>query len=152
MRENLFLLPCPTTGFDRCPIPSTCKLSKSHRLVWVRWWSPLQSSASLWFLLLNFKHIRHNHSTQGRLAPQLQVQSVRGCMQGGCQGHVQLTISYCCDLWKYQRIAGKIAVELYLSSNAVLQNSNHSLPHTPWIRKTLSLFSSQCSLCFKFSL
>lgn len=153
MWEDLFLLPCTTTGFGRCPIPSTCKLSKSSAQaslgeVVV---SPAVLSMALisapWFWL----HLRHNHTTQGRLAPQLQVQSVRGCMQGGCQGHVQLIISYCCDLWKHQRIADKIAVELYLSCNTVLQNSNHSLPHMPWIHKTLSLFSSQCSLCFNSS-
>lgn len=69
-----------------------------------------------------------------------------------CTGAVQLIISYCCSLQNRQRTAGKVAAELFLSSNADLQNSNCFLPHVPWMHKTLSLSNSQCSLCSNFSL
>ena len=45
-RTRSFCLASPQALIG-CLIPSTCKLIKSHRLVWVRQWSALQSSASL---------------------------------------------------------------------------------------------------------
>lgn len=84
-RTRSFCL-APPLALAECLIPSTCKLTKSHKshtLVWVRWWSALHSSASLWFLLLHFNHFRHSHASQSGLVPQLRVQSVRGSGQRG---------------------------------------------------------------------
>lgn len=89
---------------------------------------------------------------RSRVSGNYQIPSWKLFLGSFCIGAVQLINSYCCNLQKWQRIAGKIAMELFLSSNADLQNSKCSLPHMPWIHKTLSLSNSQCPLCSNFSL